>query len=92
MIGAVSDDAAQEVCSLFTGIEPIDDLAAEHKMTALRWLAGTQDIYRRVKPSTPSPHLVSYFLLGGSRLRPSVAVRPPFIGVVAAHRRARRTR
>jgi len=63
MIGAVSDDAAQEVCSLFTGIEPIDDLAAEHKMTALRWLAETQDIYRRVKPSTPSPHLVSYFLL-----------------------------
>jgi 8-oxo-dGTP pyrophosphatase MutT (NUDIX family) len=29
----------------------------------LSWLAGTDDIFRRVKPRTPSPHLVSYFLL-----------------------------
>lgn len=63
MIWAVSDDAAQEVYSLIAGIEPIDDLGAEHTITALRWLAGTPDIYRRVKPSTPSPHLVAYFLL-----------------------------
>lgn len=59
----MSDDAAQKVCSLLTEIEPVDDLGAEHKTIALRWLAGTRDIYRRAKPSTPSPHLVSYFLL-----------------------------
>lgn len=34
-----------------------------HQETALRWLDSTRDIYRRVKPATPSPHLVSYFLL-----------------------------
>ena len=27
------------------------------------WLAGTDDIFRRVKQAIPSPHLVSYFLL-----------------------------
>ncbi len=63
MIWAVPTDAAQEVFSLFAGIEPVDDLGEEHKTIALRWLAGTVDIYRRAKPSTPSPHLVSYFLL-----------------------------
>jgi hypothetical protein len=30
---------------------------------ALSWLGGTDDIFRRVKPLTPSPHLVSYFPL-----------------------------
>jgi len=30
---------------------------------ALSWLGGTDDIFRRVKPLSPSPHLVSYFLL-----------------------------
>ncbi len=63
MIWAVPIDAAEDVLSLLAGIEPVDDLGAEHKAVALRWLAGTTDIYRRVKPSTPSPHLVSYFLL-----------------------------
>ena len=29
----------------------------------LAWLACTGDIWRRAKPATPSPHLVSYFLL-----------------------------
>jgi 8-oxo-dGTP pyrophosphatase MutT (NUDIX family) len=48
---------------LIEGIEPVDELAAEHRSAALQWLAGTNDIYRRVKPRTPSPHLVAYFLL-----------------------------
>jgi hypothetical protein len=30
---------------------------------ALSWLARTDDIFRRVKPLTPSPHLVSCFPL-----------------------------
>ena len=48
---------------LVSGIEPTDDLGREHKRNALSWLAGTDDIFRRVKPRTPSPHLVSYLLL-----------------------------
>ena len=51
------------ITDLVSGIEPIDDLAWEHRRDALSWLAETDDIFRRVKPRTPSPHLVSYFLL-----------------------------
>ena len=51
------------ITALVSGIEPADDLGREHSRNALSWLAGTDDIFRRVKPLTPSPHLVSYFLL-----------------------------
>jgi 8-oxo-dGTP diphosphatase len=51
------------IAGLVSGIEPADDLAREHRRAALSWLAGTDDIFRRAKPRTPSPHLVSYFLL-----------------------------
>ena len=51
------------ITGLVSGIEPTDDLGREHKRNALSWLAGTDDIFRREKPRTPSPHLVSYFLL-----------------------------
>jgi len=51
------------ITDLVAGIEPTDDLAREHREQTLSWLAGTDDIFRRVKPRTPSPHLVSYFLL-----------------------------
>ncbi|HMD25102.1 MAG TPA: NUDIX domain-containing protein, partial [Streptosporangiaceae bacterium] len=51
------------ITDLVSGIEPTDDLGREHRRNALSWLAGTDDIFRRVKPLTPSPHLVSYFLL-----------------------------
>ena len=51
------------ITDLVSGIESIDDLAREHRQDALSWLAETDDIFRRVKPRTPSPHLVSYFLL-----------------------------
>lgn len=51
------------ITDLVSDIEPADDLAREHGRGALSWLAGTDDIFRRVKPRTPSPHLVSYFLL-----------------------------
>lgn len=50
------------ITGLVSGIEPTDDLGREHSRNALSWLAGTDDIFRRVKPLTPSPHLVSYFL------------------------------
>ncbi len=51
------------ITDLVSGIEPTDDLGREHRRNALSWLEGTDDIFRRVKPVTPSPHLVSYFLL-----------------------------
>jgi 8-oxo-dGTP diphosphatase len=51
------------IVGLVSGIEPTDDLGREHRRNALSWLAGTDDIFRREKPLTPSPHLVSYFLL-----------------------------
>jgi 8-oxo-dGTP diphosphatase len=51
------------IAGLVSGVEPADDLAREHRRAALSWLAGTDDIFRRAKPRTPSPHLVSYFLL-----------------------------
>jgi 8-oxo-dGTP diphosphatase len=51
------------IAVLVSGIEPTDDLGRDHRRHALSWLAGTDDIARRAKPGTPSPHLVSYFLL-----------------------------
>ena len=51
------------IAGLVSGIEPADDLGREHSRNVLSWLARTDDIFRRVKPLTPSPHLVSYFLL-----------------------------
>ena len=51
------------IINLVSGIEPADNLGREHRSEALSWLAATDDIFRRVKPLTPSPHVVSYFLL-----------------------------
>jgi len=59
----MTDAAASTVASLIERIPETDAMAAQHKDEALSWLARTSDIYRRVKPRTPSPHLVSYFLL-----------------------------
>ncbi|HEX3590625.1 MAG TPA: NUDIX domain-containing protein [Pseudonocardiaceae bacterium] len=52
-----------DIQAMVRAIEPHDELGRAHRAQALDWLAGTDDIYRRVKPRTPSPHLVSYFLL-----------------------------
>jgi 8-oxo-dGTP diphosphatase len=51
------------IADLVSGLEPADDLGRQHRADTLGWLAGTDDIFRRAKPATPSPHLVSYFLL-----------------------------
>ncbi len=42
------------------GIDPHDELEAEHRRDALRWLESTDDVFRRVEPATPARHLVSY--------------------------------
>jgi len=59
----MTGDARADVASIVERFRPTDDLAAQHASRARAWLAGTADIYRRVKPGTPSPHLVAYFLL-----------------------------
>jgi 8-oxo-dGTP diphosphatase len=56
-------DLKSTIADLLSGLEPADDTGRQHRADALSWLAGTDDIFRRAKPSTPSPHLVSYFLL-----------------------------
>ena len=52
-----------EIRALVEELPPGDELEARHREAALTWLAGTEDIFRRAKPRTPSPHLVAYFLL-----------------------------
>ncbi|MFY0405429.1 NUDIX hydrolase [Solicola sp. PLA-1-18] len=56
-------DAVAAVAELVRGLNTRDDLAVQHQQETLAWLSSTDDIYRRVKPKTPSPHLVSYFLV-----------------------------
>jgi 8-oxo-dGTP diphosphatase len=51
------------ISDLVAGLSPHDELAHQHRTTTLAWLSSTGDIFRRAKPATPSPHLVSYFLL-----------------------------
>ncbi|WP_446665815.1 NUDIX hydrolase [Flexivirga sp. B27] len=63
MTGDLAEDVVRRVCAAVADIEPSDELAVAHRRAALRWLDSTQDIFRRVKPATPSPHLVAYFLL-----------------------------
>ncbi|MEU4238197.1 NUDIX hydrolase [Actinoplanes sp. NPDC026619] len=48
------------VHDLVSRFVPADELGAEHRASALAWLAGTDDVFRRVKPASPPQHLVSY--------------------------------
>jgi 8-oxo-dGTP pyrophosphatase MutT (NUDIX family) len=45
---------------LVSSLVPGDELEAEHRLDTLRWLEGTDDVFRRAKPATPARHLVSY--------------------------------
>lgn len=42
---------------------PADEIEEHHRRQTLAWLDSTGDIFRRIKPGTPDPRLVSYFLL-----------------------------
>jgi len=53
----------EQIRGLVARLVPADAAESEHRRQALAWLDSTGDIFRRVKPRTPSPHLVSYFLL-----------------------------
>ena len=50
------------VRDLVAALTPVDELERVHRSQVLDWLAGTDDVYRRVKPATPPQHLVSYVL------------------------------
>ncbi|MEV6284432.1 NUDIX domain-containing protein [Kribbella sp. NPDC051770] len=52
--------SVKEVHQLVSTLEPADERGVADREWTLRWLASTDDIWRRVKPATPSPHLVSY--------------------------------
>jgi 8-oxo-dGTP diphosphatase len=52
-----------EIYALIDKLQPFDDLETRHRSECLAWLRETDDVFRRVKPRTPSPHLVAYFLL-----------------------------
>jgi 8-oxo-dGTP pyrophosphatase MutT (NUDIX family) len=48
------------VAQLVAGIRPGEQQEAEDVEATLRWLNETDDVFRRVKPAIPDPHLVSY--------------------------------
>jgi len=52
-----------KIRALVAQLVPVDMVEDEHRRQALAWLDSTGDVFRRIKPRTPSPHLVSYFLL-----------------------------
>jgi 8-oxo-dGTP diphosphatase len=52
-----------EISTIVASIEPFDETERRHREACLDWLARTDDVFRRIRPATPSPHLVSYFLL-----------------------------
>jgi 8-oxo-dGTP diphosphatase len=51
---------ATQLVDLIEGLVTGDLVEAEHRADTLAWLAGTTDVYRRIKPDTPPRHLVSY--------------------------------
>jgi 8-oxo-dGTP diphosphatase len=53
----------EQIRGLVARVVPVDAAEDEHRRQALAWMDSTSDIFRRIKPRTPSPHLVSYFLL-----------------------------
>ncbi|WP_040813234.1 NUDIX domain-containing protein [Nocardia concava] len=55
--------ATAVVADIVAGIDPHDELEQRHIAQTLEWLGSTDDIFRRAKPATPSPHLVSYVVL-----------------------------
>ncbi|MFD6160483.1 NUDIX hydrolase [Nocardia sp. NPDC060256] len=55
--------ATAVVAEIVRGIAPFDALEQEHIDEASTWLASTDDVFRRSKPSTPRRHLVSYVVL-----------------------------
>jgi len=60
---AKSQSLHEEIRGVVARLAPADEVEEQHRRQVLAWLDSTRDIFRRVKPATPDPHLVSYFLL-----------------------------
>ena len=54
------------ITGLVSGIEPSDDLGREHRRNVLSWLAGTDDIFRRAKPTGSNPICCAPWTRSGS--------------------------
>lgn len=52
-----------QIYSLVEKLNPFDELEAEHRQQALKWIGSGTGLFRTQKPATPNPHLVSYFVL-----------------------------
>ncbi|GAA4672362.1 NUDIX domain-containing protein [Phytohabitans rumicis] len=48
------------VHELVSQLQPVDETEAAHRSQVLWWLSRTDDVFRRVKPTVPPQHLVSY--------------------------------
>jgi 8-oxo-dGTP diphosphatase len=48
---------------MISEIRPLDEVEAKHIDFTLVWIDSGAELFRTVKPATPDPHLVSYFLL-----------------------------
>jgi 8-oxo-dGTP pyrophosphatase MutT (NUDIX family) len=62
LTGSASAGLHAGIRALVAELTPGDDVESEQQREALTWLDATTDIFRRAKPRTPDPHLVSYFL------------------------------
>ncbi|UFS98469.1 hypothetical protein [Nocardia huaxiensis] len=62
-LSAAMHPATAVVADIVAGIPPFDDIENQDITMTLDWLGSTDDIFRRVKPATPTPHLVSYVVL-----------------------------
>jgi 8-oxo-dGTP pyrophosphatase MutT (NUDIX family) len=60
-------ELVEEIYAIVERIAPMDDTEEHHRLACLAWLRETDDVFRRAKPATPSPHLVSYFVLHDDR-------------------------
>ncbi len=54
--------SAEIASELISALTPFDAIESDHRTRAMTWLRETDDVCRRRKPATPSPHLVSYFV------------------------------
>lgn len=52
-----------KIRQMIAEIAPLDEVEASHIDFALHWIDSGAGLFRIAKPDTPSPHLVSYFLL-----------------------------
>ncbi len=48
---------------MISGLEPCDQLEAEHINNAINWIDTSHEIFRIKKPDTPPKHLVAYFVV-----------------------------